>query len=218
MRGRLLLACWAVWPAATASAQDAGAVLDRAVAAFSRVSTLRADFVQLVRDPMLGTSETTSGEFVQQRPNRLAMRFRRPAGDRLVMDGQYLWVYLPSAVPGQVVRSRLTDRPGESADIVGDFLDRPRQRFTVAYVRDDTAGARAADVLDLTPRDRNGPYQRIRAWVDRSDGLVRRVEISEASGAIRRLSFANLRANVAVPASWFVFRPPAGVRVVDASR
>jgi outer membrane lipoprotein-sorting protein len=53
--------------------------------------------------------------------------------------------------------------------------------------------------------------------VDRADSLVRRVEISEGSGAVRRIVLDRLRINVAIPASAFVFRPPKGVRVVDAS-
>jgi outer membrane lipoprotein carrier protein len=196
---------------------DAGALLDRAVAAFSHVTTLRADFTQHVRDPMLGTSDTSSGEFLQQRPGRFAMRWRQPAGDLILSDGVALWVYLPSTAPKQVVRSNLSGRPGESADVVSEFLDQPRQRFTVSYVRADSVDSRAADVLSLVPKQGNLPYRRVLIWVDREDDLVRRVEISEGSGAVRRITFDRLRTNVPIPASSFTFRLPAGVRVVDAS-
>jgi outer membrane lipoprotein carrier protein len=200
-----------------ARAQDAGAILDRAVAAYGRVTSLRADFVQEVTDPMIGGNEPSRGEFLQQRPNRFAMRWTRPRGDLIVADGQYLWVYLPSSTPNQVIRSRLTGRGGESADVVAEFLDRPRERFTVAYVRGERVGGREADVVALTPRDRDAAYARVQVWVDRRDSLVRRVEITEASGAVRRLSFDRLRTNVAIPAATFVFRPPAGIRVVDGT-
>lgn len=203
--------------AAPARAQDANAILDRSTAAYARVTSLRADFVQEVSDPMIGGSEPSRGEFLQQRPGRFAMRWTRPRGDLLLADGQYLWVYLPSSTPGQVVRTRLTGRAGESADVIAEFLERPHERFSAAYVRADRAGARDADVLALTPLDRNAAYSRVLVWVDRADALVRKIEIAEASGAVRRITFDRLRPNARIPASAFTFRPPAGIRVVDAS-
>jgi len=200
-----------------ARAQNAGAILDGAVAVYGRITSFRADFVQEVTDPMIGGGEPSQGEFLQQRPNRFAMRWTRPRGDLILADGQYLWVYLPSSTPNQVVRSRLTGGAGESADVIAEFLDRPRERFTVAYVRADRANGREADVLALTPRSRDAAYARVHVWVDRQDSLVRKVEITEASGAVRRLTFDRLRTNVAIPASSFVFRPPTGIRVVDAT-
>ena len=212
-----LSAALAAGVAAQARAQDAGAILDRAVAAYGRVSTFRADFVQEVSDPMIGGAEPSRGEFLQQRPNRFAMRWRQPRGDLIVADGQYLWVFLPSSTPNQVVRSRLTGRAGESADIVAEFLERPRDRFGVVYVRAERAGARDADVLALTPLQHSASYWRVLIWVDRQDSLVRKVEITEASGAVRRIAFDRVRTNVRIPASAFTFQPPAGIRVVDAS-
>jgi outer membrane lipoprotein carrier protein len=215
----------ALWVSAVAAAPlaaqtpDAGAILDRAVAALSRAATLRADFTQRIRDQMLGTDETSTGEFLQQRPGRFAMRWRHPAGDMILADGQALWVYLPSTAPKQAVRTILSGKPGESADFVAEFLDHPRQRFTVSYVRADTVGTRPADVLSLVPRQAtNLPYQRALIWVDAADSLVRRVEISEGSGAVRRITLDHLRINTPIPASSFRFTPPAGVRVVDASQ
>jgi len=215
--GVALFAALAAGAAAQARAQDAGAILDRAVAAYGRVSTFRADFVQEVSDPMIGGTEPSRGEFLQQRPNRFAMRWRQPRGDLIVADGEYLWVFLPSSTPNQVVRSRLTGRAGESADIVAEFLERPRDRFGVVYVRAERAAARDADVLALTPLQRSASYSRVLIWVDRQDSLVRKVEITEASGAVRRIAFDRVRTNVRIPASAFTFQPPAGIRVVDAS-
>jgi outer membrane lipoprotein carrier protein len=198
---------------------DGDSVLDRAVAAYGRVTSLRADFVQRLRDPMLGTDETTRGEFLQQRPNLVAMRWRDPAGDLLLVDGQTLWVYLPSSTPGQVVRSDIQGRPGQSPDVVAEFLERPRERFTITYQRSEAVGSRMADVLRFVPKQPGSvPYRRVDIWVDRQDALPRQVEISEVSGAVRRISFDRLRVNTSIPARMFTFVPPAGVRVVDATR
>jgi outer membrane lipoprotein-sorting protein len=54
-------------------------------------------------------------------------------------------------------------------------------------------------------------------WIDRQDNLPHQVEITEASGAVRRVTLDRVRINSALPASAFAFRPPAGARIVDAS-
>ena len=201
-----------------AQTPDAGGILDGAAAAIGRATTLRADFTQRIHDQMLGTDETSSGEFLEQRPGRFAMRWHHPAGDLILADGRVLWVYLPSSAPKQVVRTDLTGKPGQSADFVEEFLDHPRQRFTVTWVRADTVGTRPAQVIALVPRaTTNLPYERAQLWVDEADSLVRRVEINEGSGAVRRITLDHLRVNAPIPASSFRFTPPAGVRVVDAT-
>lgn len=197
-------------------AQNADSVLNRAIAAYSQVRTLRATFAQSIRDPMLGDA-VTRGELMQQRPDKFVMRWTDPRGDMLMADGQWLWVYLPSSAPNQVVKSAMTGRPGTSPDIINEFLDRPRERFTIAYVRTEAVGGSPADVLSLTPRQRNLPYSRVLVWIDRRDGLAHQVEITEASGLVRRITMSGLQVNPALPAGTFTFRPPAGARVVDAS-
>ena len=212
----IVLSAWCVGRGAWAQAPSADSVLDRAVAAYGLVTTLRATFVQAIRDPMIG-DQTSRGELLQQRPNRFLMRWTDPRGDLLMADGQWLWIYLPSSAPGQVVKSAQTGRAGSSPDIIAEFLDRPRDKFHVTYSRSEAVGGRMADVLALVPKQRNLPYSRVLVWLDRQDNLPHQVEITEASGMVRRITLDGIRINGTLPASTFTFRAPAGVRVIDAS-
>ncbi len=197
---------------------DPNPILDKAVAAYANVHTIRANFTLVVKDPMIGDTTTSSGEFLEQRPGKYALRWTRPRGDVIVADGHDQWVYLPSSAPNQVVKSSLgRQSSGEGVDIIGEFVDRPRERFTVAYERADQVAGRAADVIALTPKDRNAPYTRVLIWVDRADSLVRRIEVREGSGTSRLFTLDRMRLNVTIPASLFTFTPPRGARVVDAS-
>src|SRR5450756_1422107 len=85
-----------------ARAQNADAVIDRAVAAYARLNAIRAEFQQTLTNPLTGNSQTTSGVILRKKPNLLSITF--DSGDRVAADGSTLWVYLPSSVPGQVVR------------------------------------------------------------------------------------------------------------------
>jgi outer membrane lipoprotein carrier protein len=196
-------------------APDPWPVLDHASQVYQTISTLSADFVQIVANPMIGAPDTTRGRLYQMRPSRFAMRFTDPKGDRIVADGRYLWLYTPSTTPGQVIRSRIPQYGTTGPNLIGQFVEHPRERYTARYVRADSLADGMADVVTLKPKAGDEPYTAATIWVRRDDGLVRRLEITEASGQERTVVLANLKVNAGVPGREFAFSPPGGVRVVD---
>ena len=195
--------------------QDPWPVLDRASAAYATITTLTADFVQVVDNPLIGAPDTTRGRLFLERPGRFAMRFTEPQGDRLVADGRYLWLYTPSTTPNQVIRTRIPATGGVTPNLIGQFVDRPRERYLARWVKADSTAGGPADVVALTPRDAAAGYREATIWVSRADGVVRRVEIVEASGQLRVVALHGLLPNSASAARELRFTPPAGARVVD---
>jgi outer membrane lipoprotein carrier protein len=207
----LLTAC----PPARLPAQNVGPILDRASAAYLTLSTLSADFVQIVVNPLVGSPDTTRGTLHLRRPSRFAMRFSEPRGDRVVADGQFLWLYTPSTTPGQVVRSGIPETGTTGPNLIGQFVERPQERYDARAVRADSLESGWADVVALVPKATDLPYGEAVIWVDQDDGLVRRIEIVETSGQRRIVILRRLRVNAGVHKREFTFSPPAGVRVVD---
>lgn len=202
-------------PVGAARQETPAATIDRASRAFSRARTVRATFEQTLANPVTGSSSRATGELVLQQPNRMSVRFTQPAGDRIVSDGQWLWVYLPSAAPGQVIKLPAKNTGVTGADAVGDLLNSPRARYTVAGAGAATVGGRATRVVTLTPKAENHPLERAKVWVDDADGAVRQVELTDVNGLVRTLRMTAWTLNAAVPASTFRFDVPAGARVVD---
>jgi len=176
---------------------------------------LSADFVQVVTNPMLGTPDTTRGRLYLVRPSRFAMRFTIPAGDRVVADGRHLWLYTPSTTPGQVIRTAIPATGTTGPNLIGQFVERPRERYTARYLRGDSLDTGLADVVALAPKGVDVPYASATIWVDRNDGLLRMVDIVETSGQHRTVILRRLRVNRGVPGREVTFSPPAGARVVD---
>jgi outer membrane lipoprotein carrier protein len=196
--------------------QDPGPVLDHASATYQTIRTLSAEFTQVVANPMIGSPDTTRGKLYQMRPSHFAMRFTQPRGDRIVADGRHLWLYTPSTTPGQVIRTTIpsTGTTG-GPNFIGQFVERPREHYRARYLRADSVAGRAIDVVELVPKKDDLPYSKAVVWIDRQDGLVRRVEIEETSGQQRTLVLSKLAVNRGVPGREFTFSPPAGLRVVD---
>jgi outer membrane lipoprotein carrier protein len=193
----------------------AAPVLDRASAAYRDVKVMAADFVQIVTNPLTGAPDTTFGRFYQLPPNRLGMRFTVPRGDRIVADGRYFWLYTPSTTPGQVIRTRIPATGGQGPNLIGQFTERPHERYTSRYVRGDSLPSGPVDVLLLVPRDTTQPFSEATLWVDRKDALPRRIEFQETSGQKRTITLSNLTVNGAIPWREFTFAIPAGAQVVD---
>src|SRR5438270_8866707 len=103
----LAMALLAVLPSA-AHAQSADAIIDRAVAAYAALNSMRAEFRQTLTNPLTGSTQTTSGVILRKKPNLLSINFE--SGDRVAADGSTLWLYLPSSTPSQVVRIPYTGR------------------------------------------------------------------------------------------------------------
>ena len=197
------------------TAQDPAPILDRASQSYDTVRTLQADFVQVVDNPMIGDPDTTRGRLYQRRPGYFAMRFTEPKDDRIVADGRHLWLYTPSTTPGQVIRSAIPGTGTTGPNLIGQFVEHPRERYDARYVRADSISDGLIDVITLTPRAKDLGYSEATVWIARKDGLVRRIDIVETSGQRRTIILRNLAINQAVPAREFRFSPPAGSRVVD---
>jgi outer membrane lipoprotein carrier protein len=198
-----------------ARAQDAPAIVGRASKVYQSLASLSADFVQIVDNPMIDSAESR-GTLTQAGAAKLSMRFTDPPGEAVVIDGEHVWVYTPSTVPGQVLRLSVpTGGPVYGYNLLAWFLDRPAERYEAKYLRQEKVGNRTLDVVELVPAVPDLPFDRAVLWLDREDALPRRLEITERSGATRTLALSNLRVNRRIPEETFKFQVPSGVRVVD---
>ena len=216
MKAALLLVLGLLGAASgSARAQDANALVGRSSRVYRSLSSLKADFVQVIDNPMIDSAESR-GTLVQAGPDKLAMRFTDPNGEAVIIDGRSVWVYTPSTTPGQVIRLSVpSGGPVYGYNLLAWLLDRPAERYTASYVRADVLGGRSMDVLELVPAVPDLPFERAVVWLDRADGLPRRLEITEHSGATRTLTLSKVQTNQSVAARTFQFDVPSGVRVVD---
>jgi outer membrane lipoprotein carrier protein len=195
-------------------AQSVNATIDRAVAAYAKMKTARATFEQTLTNPLTGSTVVARGEYQQQAPNRLSVRFTDPAGDRIVSDGKVVWAYLPSSNPGQVMKLPLGEGGAGSVDLAGQFLTSPRSKYTITDAGRDTVSGRSTHALHLVPKQEM-QFTKATVWVDDRDGTLRQFEVTDANGLTRRVRITSLDVNAAVDRDAFTFTPPKGVKVFD---
>lgn len=192
------------------------AVIDKAVATYNKTKTSKGTFEQAITNPLSGSTVKAIGEFQQQRdPARFSFRFVQPKGDMIIGDGKWLWVYLPSSTPGQVIKVPMTDGGAGSLDLASRFFDSPKTRFTITDAGTATVAGRAVHALTLKPKSSTEPFTQAKVWIDNADGTLRQFETVEPSGITRLVTVTAVTPNAPVDATLFSFKAPKGARIVD---
>ena len=202
--------------AAPTQQSSVDAMIDKAVATYNKTKTSKGTFEQAITNPLTGSTVKAVGEFQQQRePARFSFRFVEPKGDMIIGDGKWLWVYLPSSTPGQVIKVPMTDGGAGSIDLASRFFDSPKTRFSITDAGTATVAGRAAHALMLKPKSSTEPFTQAKVWIDTTDGTLRQFETVEPSGITRLVTITAVTPNAPVDAKLFSFRPPKGARIVD---
>ena len=207
------LALGAVPATASGQATSALPILEAASARYEGAATVCADFSQALRVPLLNQENHGKGKICQAQPDRFAMRFDDPAGDAVVMDGTYVWIYYKSADPMTVLRLPVAEAPG-GFDIYREFLDAPAEKYHITYVGPERIDGHETHRIMLVPRATTS-YTAAEVWIDRDDHLLRRVKIEEENESVRTLDLSGISLGAKVPDGWFTFTPPPGAQILS---
>lgn len=190
---------------------SAEAILGRAAEAYHATTTMQSSFEQRIEIPALERVKEGRGVVYQKKPNYFLMKFAEPSGDILVADGEWFWMYYPSAQPDQVVRTAIKDS-AEGATLGGQFLNNPTKRYVPTYVERTSVDGRPAHLISLVPKF-DAPYTLVRVWIDASDYLVRKFEVHEENDTVRTVTLTDVKKDIDLPDDLFRFAPPPGVEV-----
>ena len=200
---------------AAARTTSASSLLERTASLYTGSRALRATFTQRVRNPVTSSETPSAGTYLQRGPGVFAITFSAPAGDRIVSDGRTLWVFVPSATPGQVLKMPVGASAPGGVDLVGQFFTSPSRKFTVTDGGFATIDGSQLRRLQLVPRNSETGFSRAVLWVVPVSGALKQLEVTELSGVTRTLRFSTIERGVALPADAFGFVVPKGITVVD---
>lgn len=200
-------------PDVSAGSEDPNHLLEQASRRYEGLDAFCAEFEQERIVPLLSQTTRSAGTLCQMRPGYFLMDFSDPAGDRVVSDGESLWIYYPSMDEDQVIRTRLGGAGG-TFDFHAEFLDDPTHRFDVRYLGTETVTGRTTHVISLEPRAAVA-YEEAKIWLEEERGLIRKVEIVEENESLRRVVLSDIRIEPGLEPGRFSFEPPPGAQVLD---
>jgi len=200
--------------AAPLHAQDRGMeILQQASRRYAPVTALCADFVQLLRVPLLDQETTSRGRLCQQSPDLFAMRFTDPAGDAIVVDGEFMWYYMPSNDAKQVFRFPVSRGTG-GLDFHREFLQDPELKYDATLEAADDVAGTATYRLRLRPKQPTS-YRAAVLWIEQGTSVLRVIRLEEENGNERTINLRDVGLSATPPGGFFSFTPPPGALVVD---
>ncbi|MGF1528741.1 MAG: outer membrane lipoprotein chaperone LolA [Candidatus Competibacterales bacterium] len=175
---------------------------------FEGLETLRADFVQLVFDDRGREVERSTGWLALARPGRFHWFYRQPYPQRLVADGERLWLY-------DIELDQVTVKPlsevlsAAPAALLSGAVDwRTAFRAEAPVIQGDLVWYR------LRPKDPEASFTTL--WLGFEGKSLRALELQDALQRRTRLGFDKLERNIPVDGELFRFTPPPGVDVIGA--
>ncbi len=177
------------------------------------VKTGRSEFTQVVtlpaKDGQAARAKTSSGTFEFSRPGRFRFVYKKPFEQTIVADGQTLWLYdvdlnqVTARKQAQALGSTPAALIASAADVKALQAD-----FVLAA---DPASDGLEWVLAL-PKAKDSALQSVR--VGFRSGELAVLEMVDSFGQRSSLRFTGFQAHVALEASSFQFKPPAGADVI----
>jgi len=192
--------------------QNAERLMEKASAAYAAMEGICGEFHQTLEVPLLGQRVESYGSLCQVDPGYFRMVFSDPEGDRILADGEYLWIYTPSSHPGQAIRTAM-GAAMRTVDFHSEFLDDPASKYSMEDLGREKVGDRELHGVRLIPL-RTAPYASAEVWISPEDALVYSVRIVQENGSVRTIALSDLEVDPTMSVTDFRFDPPAGVTVI----
>lgn len=189
------------------AATGARAELDR----FSEnVMNLSASFEQQVFDDVGNALDSASGTLALARPNRFRWDYLEPEEQRIVADGDHIWIY-DVELEQVSVRPQSFDEQQSPLAVLLDLKSLDEQ-----FNSEDRGVADGSSWLRLTPKSEEAEF----AHVDLGfrEGLLQRMVMVDIVGQRTEIVFQGWKRNATLAAGTFYFEPPPGVDVVGDVR
>jgi outer membrane lipoprotein carrier protein len=191
-------------PAVSRAADDA---VTRVDAYLDSLTTLSAQFVQVVQDRKGEITDRASGTLSIARPDRFRWDYREPYEQTIVADGRRLWLYDPDLeqVTVRSMEQGLGATPAMLLSGSGDVGD----AFTAGPIEQK----QGLTWCRLLPKQPGSDFERV-SLAFRKPGELVAMELVDKLGQTTTIQFSAVRRAQKLDDSLFRFVPPAGADVI----
>lgn len=172
----------------------------------SGVQNLSAGFTQQVFSAEGDSLDAASGTLALARPNRFRWDYLEPEEQRIVADGDHIWVY-------DVELEQVSVRPqafDEQQSPLAVLLD--LKALDAQFATEDRGESDGAAWMRLKPKGEDAEFEHVDLAF--RDAELKRMVMVDIVGQRTEIVFQDWKRNGQLPAATFRFDPPPGVDVV----
>jgi len=179
---------------------------DRLERFFRDLTTLRADFSQVVLDENLTPLEESSGRLWISRPNRFRWDYHAPFPQQIIADGRQVWVY-------DVELEQVTVRNQETAlDRTPAILLAGHGDLELDYDVKNLGLQGSVFWVVLHPKAAGGSFSEVQLGFQ--NYTLRQIQLLDNLSHITRIVLTHVEENPEISATRFSFTPPEGVDLI----
>lgn len=173
------------------------------IARLDNTKTLQTDFVQKITDEKGHVLDEQTGELILAKPNRFYWHVKAPAEQKVISDGEKVWVYDPNLeqVVIKPMDQTLTATP---IAILSGSTSSLKQDFTIS---------RQGEIYQLDALEKEGNFKTI--FLQFNHQLLTDLILVDHLDQRTTLHFSHLRLNGKIQKEKFIFIPSKEVDVVD---
>jgi len=177
----------------------------RLQAALKNLDNISADFKQTLLDEDKNIVQQSRGTIALQRPGKFAWIYTEPFEQRIIGDGEELWIY-------DVELEQVTVKPMDAGLANAPIMILMKQSDVTQQFDVSEVGQRKFLYwVELKPHASDLEYSSI--FIGLEDDSVRAMELQDQFGQSTQIVFENMRVGVVHNPATFKFVPPAGVDV-----
>jgi outer membrane lipoprotein carrier protein len=196
-------------PMAVGQTSELNQLIDGLQAKYNKLSSLSADFTQIYNSGSQTRRE--SGRMLLKKPGKMRWDYTSPETKLFISDGKTLYEYVPAEKYAS--KSSIKD----SGDMRAPFaflLGRGNLRRdfkTIEFAKESPARA-GNKVLRMVPK-RAADFRELLVEIEPASLQISRLTLIESGGSRSDFLFSNVRENVPVAGTQFIFNAPPGVEV-----
>ncbi len=172
------------------------------------LTTLQAEFEQLMFNADNQLTQTSTGSFRLSRPGKFRWDYQQPYQQNIVADGEHLWIY--DADLEQVTVRRLDEGFADTPAMLlsGDGVLSEAYRIVKQY------SAESIEWTELQPRASDTDFELLRLGF--AEQALRVMDLVDNLGQTTRIYFSAVEIGPELESSVFNFIPPPGADVIGA--
>lgn len=208
----LLLLIFFILPALVHSAQSPDPASEklalRIEEKYNSLKTLYISFEQETKSPDFSTTRKFKGKMYLKNPNKFRIEL---SSQVVVSDGKYIWVY---SEENQQVTKNLVEKSNRFFR-PNDYLFDFRENYNYKLEGEEKVEKFTCYKMVYTSKNKDEFFEKIIVLFEKENLLAKRIEYLDQNDNYTTLSFQDIKVDLKLSDSKFVFEPPKGVELVD---
>jgi outer membrane lipoprotein carrier protein len=176
---------------------------------YEQIVNLSADFQQIEQFKLTGSENETNGKIYIKN----GVKFRLETDEQTVVtDGKTVWTF--SRMNNQVLIDRVKE--GEGSLLPRDLLFKYPRDYYATLLEETKIGSEKYFCIKLDPKEGvQGYIKTMKMWVNTKTYIIAKIEYSDFNDNVSIFEIRRADTATVLPDSLFVFKPAAGMQVVD---